>query len=75
MSSATDIEFADHDEESERRRRRVRDTTLVAGIVLIALFLGVFVLEFSQILSIAGKVEHVVPIDAEGRNSSPEIPE
>ena len=66
MSSATDIDLVDdHHETPNRRRRTVSDTSLIAGIVLIVMFLGFFVLEFSQILSIAGGVHHTVPVKIE----------
>ena len=75
MSSATDIDLVDDNHEtSDRRRRTVSDTSLIAGIILIVMFLGFFVLEFSQILSIAGGVHHTVPVKNEHAASSTEHP-
>ena len=73
MSSATEIDLVDdghHD--SGRRRRVVTDSSLIVGIILIAMFLGFFVLEFSQILSIAGSVHHVVPARDQHAAKSPD---
>jgi hypothetical protein len=40
-------------------KRRKLDLSLIIGVVLILLFISLFVLEFSRILSMAGKVEVV----------------
>ena len=39
---------------SKRVARSNRDSSLIVGIVMIVVFLGLFVLEFSRILSLTG---------------------
>lgn len=75
MSSATDIDHVDDDHESsDCRGRTVSHSSLLAGIILIVMFLGLFVLEFSQILSIAGNVHHIVPGKIQQAGKAPETP-
>ena len=63
MTSATDIELIDQKPSPiEVKKRSVINSSLILGIVLIALFLGLFVLEFSRILTLTGKVNHSVPV-------------
>lgn len=47
---------------SQNRISRTVDSSLVFGIVAIALLLSLFVFEFSRILRLAGKVNHESPI-------------
>lgn len=67
MSSATDINLIDSSSNTAivRRRNRVRyNLSLIVGIVLITLFLVLFVLEFSKILELTGRVDHGSPVKA-----------
>lgn len=62
MNSATDIPMISADSSQPRAKKRSRlDLPLVVGIVLIAIFLGLFIIEFSRILSMAGEVKHMPP--------------
>ncbi len=46
---------------SQNNSIRSIDSLLVIGIVAIAIFLSLFVFEFSRILKLAGKVNHASP--------------
>jgi hypothetical protein len=63
MSSTTDI---DQEAVQPRHKRRTAfDVSLIVGIVLIVIFLGLFVFEFSRILTMTGKVDHTPPVQLE----------
>lgn len=62
MTSATEINLIpQHSLPAEVQRRATFNKSLLLGIVLIAVFLGLFVLEFTRILSLTGKVDHAPP--------------
>ena len=52
------------------RKRRTFNLSLVLGIVGIALFVALFVIEFSRILSATGRVNHTLPTKASPSKSS-----
>lgn len=59
MNSATNIEsIKNKPEVRESKKRSTIDVSLFLGILLIAVFLGLFILEFSRILSLTGEVNH-----------------
>jgi|GEM_PF-3674767 len=59
MTSTTNIELVNSKPaEPKSRKRTAFDWSLIFGIVLIALFVCLFVLEFSRILSLTGRVNH-----------------
>jgi hypothetical protein len=60
--SSTDINLIDRKPSPmEVKKRSVIGSSLIVGIVLIALFLALFVLEFSRILTLTGKVNRTAP--------------
>ena len=59
MTSATKINLIEqHLLTAEAKKRSTFNVSLILGIVLIGVFLGLFVLEFSRILSLTGRVNH-----------------
>lgn len=59
MTSTTDVELiSSKPTATKSRKRSAFDWSLIFGIVLIGLFLCLFVLEFSRILSLTGRVNH-----------------
>ena len=45
------------------RKRPKRDSPLIFGILAITVFLTLFLLEFSRILSVTGRVDHALPLE------------
>lgn len=62
MKPTTDIDLADQKPVGvEAQQRSAYDSSLIVGITLIVLFLGLFVVEFTRILTLTGKVIHTRP--------------
>lgn len=57
-------------DESRSNSSSILDKSLIIGIVLIALFLGVFMFEFSNILMLEGRVEHSLPVQKDRQTST-----
>ncbi len=62
MSSATDIDLVDQKPAAiNPKKRSAYNSSLILGIALIVTFLGLFVIEFTRILTLTGRVNHAVP--------------
>lgn len=62
MNSATDANLSKKETAVvEVKKRTAFDVSLILGIVAIGIFLGLFILEFSRILSFTGEVDHIPP--------------
>ena len=65
LNSSAEHERIDRDTTaSNPRNRRNLDLSLVVGVVAISVFLVLFVIEFSRILAVTGRVDHVSPVGA-----------
>lgn len=70
MSSQTDYSLSDGEaKKSLAKRRATYDASITIGIIVIALFLGLFVLEFTRILKMTEQASHSVPVKLESSAS------